>query len=143
MIAQAEKLKAPEVHTSRVRDRRAWDILYQVDKTGMFGTKADYDVIKECDTLLLLDSGFAWSEYYPDHTSIIQIDHDTTELGLRHPINLGLVGDVKTTLQTMLPKIQTRSDSSFLDHYTALFAKIMDKFQLLTTPNVKHPIHPQ
>lgn len=143
VIALAEKLKAPVVHTSRAKDSIAWDNPYQVGMTGMFGTKAGYEAIKECDTLLLLGCGFAWSEYYPDHTSIIQIDHDATQLGLRHPINLGLVGDVKTTLQTVLPKIQTRSDSSFLDHYTALFAKIMEKFQSFATPDDKHPIHPQ
>lgn len=143
VIALAEKLKAPVVHTSRAKDSIAWDNPYQVGMTGMFGTKAGYEAIKECDTLLLLGCGFAWSEYYPDHTSIIQIDHDATQLGLRHPINLGLVGDVKTTLQTVLPKIQTRSDSSFLDHYTALFAKIMEKSQSFATPDDKHPIHPQ
>lgn len=143
VIALAEKLKAPVVHTSRAKDSIAWDNPYQVGMTGMFGTKAGYEAIKECDTLLLLGCGFAWSEYYPDHTSIIQIDHDATQLGLRHPINLGLVGDVKTTLQTVLPKIQARSDSSFLDYYTALFAKIMEKFQSFATPDDKHPIHPQ
>lgn len=143
VIALAEKLKAPVVHTSRAKDSIAWDNPYQVGMTGMFGTKAGYEAIKECDTLLLLGCGFAWSEYYPDHTRIIQIDHDATQLGLRHPINLGLVGDVKTTLQTVLPKIQARSDSSFLDHYTALFAKIMEKFQSFATPDDKHPIHPQ
>lgn len=143
VIALAEKLKAPVVHTSRAKDSIAWDNPYQVGMTGMFGTKAGYEAIKGCDTLLLLGCGFAWSEYYPDHTSIIQIDHDATQLGLRHPINLGLVGDVKTTLQTVLPKIQTRSDSSFLNHYTALFAKIMEKFQSFATPDDKHPIHPQ
>lgn len=143
VIALAEKLKAPVVHTSRAKDSIAWNNPYQVGMTGMFGTKAGYEAIKECDTLLLLGCGFAWSEYYPDHTSIIQIDHDATQLGLRHPINLGLVGDVKTTLQTVLPKIQARSDSSFLDHYTALFAKIMEKFQSFATPDDKHPIHPQ
>lgn len=143
VIALAEKLKAPVVHTSRAKDSIAWDNPYQVGMTGMFGTKAGYEAIKECDTLLLLGCGFAWSEYYPDHTSIIQIDHDATQLGLRHPINLGLVGDVKTTLQTVLPKIQARNDSSFLDHYTALFAKIMEKFQSFATPDDKHPIHPQ
>lgn len=143
VIALAEKLKAPVVHTSRAKDSIAWDNPYQVGMTGMFGTKAGYEAIKDCDTLLLLGCGFAWSEYYPDHTSIIQIDHDATQLGLRHPINLGLVGDVKTTLQTVLPKIQARSDSSFLDHYTALFAKIMEKFQSFATPDDKHPIHPQ
>lgn len=143
VIALAEKLKAPVVHTSRAKDSIAWDNPYQVGMTGMFGTKAGYDAIKNCDTLLLLGCSFAWSEYYPEKANIIQIDHEATQLGLRHPINLGLVGDVKTTLQTILPKIQTCNDSSFLEHHTALFAKITDKFETYATPDDKHPIHPQ
>ncbi|PIT17005.1 thiamine pyrophosphate-dependent enzyme [Snodgrassella alvi] len=143
VIALAEKLKAPVVHTSRAKDSIAWENPYQIGMTGMFGTKAGYEAVKNCDTLLLLGCGFAWAEYYPENANIIQIDHDATQLGLRHPISLGLVGDVKTTLQTVLPKIQPHSDSSFLDHHTALFAKIMDKYEAYATPDDKHPIHPQ
>ncbi|WP_239352490.1 thiamine pyrophosphate-dependent enzyme [Snodgrassella communis] len=143
VIALAEKLKAPVVHTSRAKDSIAWENPYQVGMTGMFGTKAGYEAVKNCDTLLLLGCSFAWTEFYPENANIIQIDHDATQLGLRHPINLGLVGDIKTTLQTVLPKIQPRSDSSFLDHHTALFTKIMDKNEAHATPDDKHPIHPQ
>lgn len=143
VIALAEKLKAPVVHTSRAKDSIAWENPYQVGMTGMFGTKAGYEAVKNCDTLLLLGCSFAWTEFYPENANIIQIDHDATQLGLRHPINLGLVGDIKTTLQTVLPKIQPRSDSSFLDHHTALFTKIMDKYEAHATPDDKHPIHPQ
>ncbi|MCO6523111.1 MAG: ubiquinone-dependent pyruvate dehydrogenase [Snodgrassella sp.] len=143
VIALAEKLKAPVVHTSRAKDSIAWENPYQVGMTGMFGTKAGYEAVKNCDTLLLLGCSFAWTEFYPENANIIQIDHDATQLGLRHPINLGLVGDIKTTLQTVLPKIQPRSDSSFLDHHTALFTKIIDKYEAHATPDDKHPIHPQ
>ncbi|PIT12577.1 thiamine pyrophosphate-dependent enzyme [Snodgrassella alvi] len=143
VIALAEKLKAPVVHTSRAKDSIAWENPYQIGMTGMFGTKAGYEAVKNCDTLLLLGCGFAWAEYYPENANIIQIDHDATQLGLRHPISLGLVGDIKTTLQTVLPKIQPHSDSSFLDHHTALFTKIMDKYEAYATPDDKHPIHPQ
>ncbi|KDN13536.1 Pyruvate oxidase [ubiquinone, cytochrome] [Snodgrassella communis] len=143
VIALAEKLKAPVVHTSRAKDSIAWENPYQVGMTGMFGTKAGYEAVKNCDTLLLLGCSFAWTEFYPENANIIQIDHDATQLGLRHPINLGLVGDIKTTLQTVLPKIQPRSDSSFLEHHTALFTKIMDKYEAHATPDDKHPIHPQ
>ncbi|PIT21595.1 pyruvate dehydrogenase [Snodgrassella communis] len=143
VIALAEKLKAPVVHTSRAKDSIAWENPYQVGMTGMFGTKAGYEAVKNCDTLLLLGCSFAWTEFYPENANIIQIDHDATQLGLRHPINLGLVGDIKTTLQTVLPKIQPRSDSNFLEHHTALFTKIMDKYEAHATPDDKHPIHPQ
>lgn len=144
VVALAEKLKAPVVHTSRAKDSIAYDNPYQVGMTGMFGTKAGYDAIKDCDTLLLLGCGFAWSEYYPQHAKIIQIDHDATQLGLRHPIDLGLVGDVQATINKLLPHINPRTDDSFLNKYTALFAKIMAKFETFAEHlNDKSPIHPQ
>lgn len=144
VVALAEKLKAPVVHTSRAKDSIAYDNPYQVGMTGMFGTKAGYDAIKDCDTLLLLGCGFAWSEYYPQHAKIIQIDHDATQLGLRHPIDLGLVGDVQATINKLLPHINARTDDSFLNKYTALFAKIMANFETFAEHlNDKSPIHPQ
>ena len=144
VVALAEKLQAPVVHTSRAKDCIAHNNPYQVGMTGMFGTKAGYEAIKNCDTLLLLGCGFAWSEFYPEQTNIIQIDHDATQLGLRHPIDLGLVGDIKATLQNVLPQIKARTDSHFLDKYTAMFNKIMAKYEnFASTVNDKHLIHPQ
>lgn len=144
VIALAEKLKAPIVHTSRAKNHIAYDNPYQVGMTGMFGTKAGYEAIKDCDTLLLLGCGFAWPEFYPEQAKIIQVDHDATQLGLRHPIDLGLVGDIQPTLQNLLPQIKARSDSNFLNKYTALFATIMAKYETFAgSVHDKQPIHPQ
>jgi pyruvate dehydrogenase (quinone) len=85
--------------------------------TGIIGTEAGYHAILECDTLLLLGADFAWRQFYPDNAKIIQVDIDPTHLGRRHPVHLGVVGDIKATMAALLPLIKERSDTSFRDHY--------------------------
>ncbi len=66
--------------------------------TGIIGGPAGYHAILDCDVLLLLGADFAWSQFYPDKATIIQIDADPTHVGRRHPVTIGAVGDIKTTL---------------------------------------------
>ncbi|MDF7670179.1 thiamine pyrophosphate-binding protein [Orbaceae bacterium ESL0721] len=143
VVELAEKLKAPIVHTSRAKDSIAYDNPYQVGMSGIFGNEAGYHSIKKCDTLLLLGCGFAWSEFYPDKATIIQIDKDATKLGLRHPIALGLVGDIKTTLRAILPDIPVRDNRRFLDKQLAAFKKIEEKTESFLHPKDDKVIHPQ
>ncbi|MDF7675681.1 thiamine pyrophosphate-binding protein [Neisseriaceae bacterium ESL0693] len=143
VVVLAEKLKAPVVHTSRASDSIGYANPYQIGMTGMFGNKAGYDAVKECDTLLLLGCGFAWSDFYPEQATIIQIDHDGTQLGLRHPIELGLIGDVKATLQALLPQLSTRDERAFLDKHLASYQKVQEKSKSYLHPKDDQPIHPQ
>lgn len=143
VVALAEKLKAPVVHTSRASDSISHNNPYQIGMTGMFGNKAGYDAIKECDTLLLLGCGFAWADFYPEQATIIQIDHDGTRLGLRHPIDLGLIGDVKATLNALLPQLASRNNREFLDNHLASYHKVQEKSQSYLHAKDDKPIHPQ
>ncbi len=56
-----------------------------------------------CDTLLLLGYDFAWRQFYPSDARIVQIDIDPTHLGRRHPIEIGVVGEAKATLEALTP----------------------------------------
>jgi pyruvate dehydrogenase (quinone) len=143
LIQLAGLLKAPIAHTSRVKDRIEYDNPYNVGLNGMFGTKAGVNMIKECDTLLLLGCGFAWSEFYPQEATIIQVDNDATKLGLRHPINLGVVGDVKATIQALLPKLSARNDTQFLDKYVDLYRQMIKKLDKKAIMESPQSIHPQ
>ncbi len=69
--------------------------------TGIFGTAAGYHTLIKCDTLLLLGCDFAWRQFYPEHARIVQIDIDPTHIGRRHPVEIGVVGDVKATLEAL------------------------------------------
>ncbi|MFH4293976.1 ubiquinone-dependent pyruvate dehydrogenase, partial [Acinetobacter baumannii] len=85
-----------------------------------FGNKAGYHTVMDCDLLILLGTDFAWAQYYPSHAKILQIDIDPTHLGRRHPITLGAVGKISSTLDALLPLLETRHERDFLDHCLAL-----------------------
>src|SRR3954452_1199686 len=114
VVATAGRLKAPMAHTSRGKDFVEYDNPYNVGMTGMIGGAAGYHAILDCDVLLLLGANFAWTQFYPDKATIIQIDSDPTHLGRRHPVTIGAVGSIKTPLEALLPRLQQHDDGAFL-----------------------------
>jgi pyruvate dehydrogenase (quinone) len=116
-VATAARLKAPLAHSSRGKDFLEYDNPYNVGMTGIIGGPAGYHAILDCDVLLLLGTNFAWSQFYPDKARIIQIDTDPTHVGRRHPVSFGAVGDIKTTLEALLPRLRQHEDGSFLTRH--------------------------
>jgi pyruvate dehydrogenase (quinone) len=114
VVATAARLKAPIAHTSRGKDFVAHDNPYNVGMTGIIGGAAGYHAILDCEVLLLLGADFAWSQFYPDRAKIVQIDLDPTHIGRRHPVALGVVGNIKETLEALLPRLEQHDDASFL-----------------------------
>jgi pyruvate dehydrogenase (quinone) len=114
VVATAARLKAPLAHTSRGKDFLEYDNPYNVGMTGIIGGAAGYHAILGCDVLLLLGADFVWTQFYPDKAKIIQIDADPTHIGRRHPVTIGAVGDIKTTLEALLPRLKQHEDCSFL-----------------------------
>ena len=125
ILAVADKLKAPIAHTSRGKDFLEFDNPYNVGMTGMLGNEAGYHALLSCDTLLLLGADFAWRQFYPSEAKIVQVDIDPTHLGRRHPIAKGVVGDVRATLEALLPKLADHSDVSFRNEYVKRYGKAM------------------
>src|ERR1700737_4270384 len=114
VVATAARLKAPLAHTSRGKDFLEYDNPYNVGMTGIIGGPAGYHAVLDCDVLLLLGADFAWCQFYPNRATIIQIDVDPTHIGRRHPVAIGAVGDIKTTLAALLPRLEQHEDGSFL-----------------------------
>jgi pyruvate dehydrogenase (quinone) len=114
VVATAARLEAPMAHTSRGKDFVEYDNPYNVGMTGIIGGAAGYHAILDCDVLLLLGADFAWPQFYPDRATIIQIDADPTHIGRRHPVAIGAVGDIKTTLQALLPRLVQHESGRFL-----------------------------
>ena len=142
LIAFAEKIKSPIVHTSRGKDFVEYDNPYNVGMTGMFGVKSGTMAIKECEVLILLGTYFAWSQFYPNNATIIQIDIDATHLGRRHPVNIGVVGSSKPTLAALLPLVNEKHDTKFLETCRTLYSSAMSKLNKKALPS-KSTIHPQ
>src|ERR1700677_992149 len=127
VVATAARLKAPMAHTSRGKDFVEYDNPYNVGMTGMIGGPAGYHAILDCDVLLLLGADFAWSQFYPDSATIIQIDADPTHIGRRHPVAIGAVGDIKTTLDALLPRLAQHDDNRFLSAHVERHLKTVER----------------
>jgi pyruvate dehydrogenase (quinone) len=100
--------------------------------------------MKDCDTLVMLGTDFPYRQFYPEHAKVVQIDLDPARLGRRTPLTLGLVGDIKPTLEALLPLLESKTEHSHLDrsveHYRTA-RKGLD--ELATEGRGKAPIHPQ
>src|SRR5579883_1351597 len=83
---------------------------------GLLGTKPSQEALEDCDTLILVGSTFPYIEFYPkpNQARAVQIELDAMRIGLRYPVEVGLVGDAKRSLRELLPLIETKKDRSFL-----------------------------
>lgn len=143
ILALAKKLQAPIAHTSRAKDFLEYDNPHNVGMTGVLGTAGGYHTLKTCDTLLLLGCDFAWRQFYPDDARIIQVDIDATHLGRRHPVEVGVVGDIKATAAALLSRIEAKTDRSFLEDCVARHDKAVAALDRRAAPTHSGRIHPQ
>jgi pyruvate dehydrogenase (quinone) len=125
VVELAGRLKAPVAHTSRGKDCLEYDNPHNVGMTGVIGMESGYHCILNCDTLLLLGTDFAWRQFYPSHAKIVQVDIDSTHVGRRHPVDLGVVGNIKDTLQALLPRVAQKTDAAFHDVYVQRHQKAL------------------
>jgi len=117
----AELMAAPIVKPLLGKATVPDDSPYTTGGIGLLGTAPSEDAMEQADTLLMVGTSFPYMEYYPKHERCrgVQIDRDATRIGLRFPVEVGLCGDAKATLQAMLPLVARRADRSFLERAQA------------------------
>jgi pyruvate dehydrogenase (quinone) len=93
------------------------DSPYTTGGIGLLGTSPSQDAMEECDTLIIAGSSFPYLEFYPKpgQAKTIQIDLDSTRIGLRCPTDIALTGDCQSTLRALLPLIERKQDRAFLN----------------------------
>lgn len=143
LVELARKLNAPVGHSTRAKDFVAYDNPYNMGMTGMMGSKSGFEAMAECDTLLLLGTDFAFSQFYPGKAKIIQVDCDAAHLGRRYPIDLGIAGTVKDTLQALLPLIEEKKDDTFLKACVKIRDKALSDQEKEEKAGKTDLIHPQ
>jgi pyruvate dehydrogenase (quinone) len=144
LIKAAGLLKAPIVHALRGKEFIEYDNPYDVGMTGLLGFSSGYHAMMNCDTLLMLGTDFPYQQFYPGKATIIQVDIRGEQIGRRTKVDLGLVGDVKATLQALIPVLEEKTDRSHLDKSIKHYQTARKGLDDLATgnPGVK-PIHPQ
>ena len=91
---------------------------YVTGAIGLLGTKPSYDLMMDCDTLLMVGSSFPYSEFLPKEgqAKAVQIDIDGRMLGIRYPMDINLQGDSKATLQALIPLLKRKEDRSWREN---------------------------
>ena len=144
LIATANALQAPIVHALRGKEFIEYDNPYDVGMTGLLGFSSGYHAMMNCDALLMLGTDFPYQQFYPEHAAIIQVDIRGEQIGRRTRVDLGLVGDVKATLEALLPNLTPKTDSAHLDGSIKQYQAARKGLDDLATGEPGHkPVHPQ
>jgi pyruvate dehydrogenase (quinone) len=143
LLQLAEALKAPVVHALGGKEHVEWDNPYDVGMTGLIGFSSGYRAMLDCDTLLLLGTGFPYRQFYPEDAKVAQVDLRAGSLGRHCRIDLGLIGDVGATITALLPRLQAKTDRAHLDDSLAHYRKARAGLDALAVGKPGGKIHPQ
>ncbi len=112
----AQRLGAPIIKALLGKAAVPDDSPYTTGGLGLLGTRPSQEALEECDTLLVVGSSFPYIEFMPrpGQARGVQIDLDPQRIGLRYPVEVGLVGDSRRTLQALLPLLEQKQDMGFL-----------------------------
>ncbi|WP_234365458.1 thiamine pyrophosphate-requiring protein [Streptomyces sp. RTd22] len=108
------------------------DLPYVTGAIGLLGTRPSYELMQECDTLLVIGSSFPYTQFMPelDQARAVQIDIDPFMIGLRYPFEVNLVGDAQETVKALLPKLKRKKHGSWrkkVEKNTARWWKVMER----------------
>lgn len=144
VVKLAETLQAPIVHAFGGKEYLEYDNPYDVGMTGLIGFSSGYHAMLNCDTLLMLGTGFPYRQFYPTEAKIAQVDLRADSLGRHARLDLGMVGDVAATIEALLPSLKPKQDKSYLDACVAHYRKAREGLDELATGEPgRKPIHPQ
>ena len=113
----AERLGAPIAKALLGKAAVPDDSPYTTGSIGLLGTRPSQEAMEACDTLLMVGTSFPYIEFLPKpgRARGIQIDLDATRIGLRYPVEVGLAGDSRRTLQALIPMLRRHDDRRFLE----------------------------
>ncbi|MBO0750047.1 MAG: thiamine pyrophosphate-requiring protein [Porphyrobacter sp.] len=144
VIAIADRLGAGCAKALLGKDVLPDDLPWVTGSIGLLGTKPSYDLMMECDTFLMLGSGFPYSEFLPKqgHARGVQVDIDPGMLSIRFPHEVNLQGDVALTIDALLPLLEQKIDTAWRDAIAG-WKKDWDKTLHDRAMVAANPVNPQ
>jgi pyruvate dehydrogenase (quinone) len=144
VIAIADKLAAGVAKALLGKAALPDDLPWVTGSIGLLGTRPSWDMMTECDTLLMIGSGFPYSEFLPKEGQArgVQIDIDPGMLSLRYPMEVPLVGDSRETLKALLPMLDQKTDRSWrtrIEKNMAAWWKTLEERAMVSAS----PVNPQ
>ena len=128
----AERLGAGVAKALLGKDALDDDLPYVTGSIGLLGTRPSYEMMEDCDTLLVIGSSFPYTQFMPEfgQARAVQIDIDPHMIGLRYPFEVNLVGDARETLRRLLPHLEGAKDNSWrkkIEKGTARWWEVMQR----------------
>ncbi|WP_432856269.1 pyruvate dehydrogenase [Amycolatopsis sp. CA-161197] len=144
VLALAARLNAPVGHSLGGKEWIQYDNPFDVGMSGLLGYGACYDAMHAADRIVLLGTDFPYDNFLPQARTI-QVDTDVARLGRRTPLELAIHGDVKATIEAVLPLLRERTDRTYLDRMLREHVRKLEKVVSAYTTKIEHrrPIHPE
>ncbi|MBB2791928.1 UNVERIFIED_ORG: pyruvate dehydrogenase (quinone) [Rhizobium pisi] len=144
VIAVADRLQAGAAKALLGKAALPDDLPWVTGSIGLLGTEPSWNLMRDCDTLLMIGSGFPYSEFLPEEGQArgVQIDINPDMLSLRYPMELGLTGDAAETLRALLPLLRENPDRSWretVEKDVAAWWKTLDERARVEA----NPVNPQ
>lgn len=144
LVALSDKLKAPVAYSFKSKMDVQYDNPNEVGMTGLLGLPSGYDSMHEADVLVLLGTDFPYGPFMPTSNKIVQIDIKPERLGRRAKVDMGLCGDIKTTLTALLPLLIPKTKDHFLRKQLEGYAKVVsDLNTYVKDKGAENKIHPE
>lgn len=143
VVKLAGLLKAPVVHALRGKEHIEYDNPYSVGMTGLIGFSSGYYAMGACDVLLMLGTDFPYRQFYPQGAKIAQVDMRAEMLGRRADLDLGVLGEVKPTLEALLPLITAKTGDAHLQASLSHYREARAGLDKLATGKPGGRLHPQ
>jgi pyruvate dehydrogenase (quinone) len=144
LIALAGKLKAPIVHAMRGKEFIEYDNPFDVGMTGLLGFSSGYYAMENSKVLLMVGTDFPYRQFFPEGATVIQIDVRGEQIGRRTKVDYALIGDAKTTMGALLPRLVENKSDTHLKRSIEHYRKARAQLDELTMEGAgKKPIHPQ
>ncbi|WP_257668949.1 thiamine pyrophosphate-dependent enzyme [Parapedobacter tibetensis] len=135
VVALARKLNAPVGYSFRGKMAIQPNNPFEVGMTGLLGQAAAYHAMHEADLLLLLGTDFPYEAFMPTKNTIVQIDEAPEHLGRRARLEMGLCGDVKDTIEALLPLLDMKDDAGFLQQQLLRYTKVKEQNHIYIDDN--------
>lgn len=143
VVRLAEILKAPVGYSFRGKMGIQYDNPYEVGMTGLLGLPSAYHSMHESDLIILLGTDFPYVPFIPQDKILVQIDTKPERLGRRAKLEMGLHGDIKSSLTSLIPLLERQEDDSFLKAQLKVYEKVKEHLHTYVedkgTVNAIHP----
>jgi pyruvate dehydrogenase (quinone) len=117
------------------------DLPYVTGAIGLLGTRPSYEMMRDCDTLLIVGSNFPYSQFLPEYgqARAVQVDLDGANIGMRYPTEVNIVADAKVTLTELIPLLTAKPDRSWretLERQVARWWEVVERQSMLAADPV-------